>query len=458
MVRGRYHSFAVHVGKARPKLEAFSAFRGATPGRRIVQQPPSAAAPAEPQDHDSANPTVSDLGDEPTTGGRDLGAEFAPGGDAESAAHQQSSVCGSDIPPAEVARLLRPPPQLPDFFTRSKHLHLPDIRGGAGADGAGTPHAGARARPRRTPRARAPPGSVKAAHREAPGRGPRSPRPLGTPEELRVSGEQLNRAALHAMANNQLPQSHRLLQTALKAFRASAEAAAASGRARSVAVACMEAVTLNNLSCLHTMQGQPNTALLCARKALRLSQLCHKIAASEKDVSDAEENRSSSLLNLAAVLGNLGRHREAAQHASIAVESALEQRARLADAAAAAAGTGPGDPALAPAPTPTQSVAAVALYNLGTQLEGLKRRDKAERAYAEAERIAAEDLGPAHPLLDKIRAARSKVAPPEAEAAKADDSSAGKTKDDGPVRAAETAAGPAPSTAPPAPDESAPES
>jgi tetratricopeptide (TPR) repeat protein len=130
------------------------------------------------------------------------------------------------------------------------------------------------------------------------------------------------------------------------------------------------AVTLNNFSCYYRRVGKFRTALKFLERALLF-----------------EDESADTHLNLCAVLSQMGRHTEAAEHAMQAVillqENTIEYLSNL----------GSED---------RSSVLAIAFHNLAVEYEFLKRMPEALKFYHKAVVYARQHLPPDHKLIPSL--------------------------------------------------------
>lgn len=136
----------------------------------------------------------------------------------------------------------------------------------------------------------------------------------------------------------------------------------------------LRAVTLNNLGCFYKNRNKPHTALQYLDRALRIeatTPACH--------------NPAGTHLNLCAILSQLGRHREAMEHAQCALELLNY-------------GKGETEPAEKDSGGAQTSITAIAYYNLGVEQEYLKQVPQAVKSYKSAVGVAEKELGRDHAM------------------------------------------------------------
>lgn len=149
----------------------------------------------------------------------------------------------------------------------------------------------------------------------------------------------------------------------------------------------LRAVTYNNMGCFYKSFGKLHTALQYLKKAQRI----------EEKAGSRCQNPAGTHLNLCALLSQMGKHQEALQHAGRAV--------KLLEAAAQQAPANP-EPS-APAPpgsTNSESLICVAYFNMGAELEHLKKPSDALWQYQKAHENSLHELGEDHALTQQISA------------------------------------------------------
>lgn len=142
----------------------------------------------------------------------------------------------------------------------------------------------------------------------------------------------------------------------------------------------LRAVTYNNLGCFYKSMSKLHTALQYLRKAQKI----------EERSSGKCQNPAGTHLNLCALLSQMGKHTEALAHAQRALVLLKES---------------PPLPASeAPPGSSSQSLACVAHFNMGAELEHLKRPNEALRSYQSALDSCLAELGEEHALSRQISA------------------------------------------------------
>lgn len=134
----------------------------------------------------------------------------------------------------------------------------------------------------------------------------------------------------------------------------------------------LRAVTYNNMGCFYKSMGKLHTALQYLKKA--------------QDIEDRSngkcQNPAGTHLNLCALLSQMGKHQEALQHSERALKL-LE---------------------VAPPSGEGESLVSVAYFNMGAELEHLKKSTEAMWAYQRAYDSCLQELGEDHPLSQQISA------------------------------------------------------
>jgi len=140
----------------------------------------------------------------------------------------------------------------------------------------------------------------------------------------------------------------------------------------------LRAVTYNNMGCFYKSMSKLHTALQYLKKAQKI----------EERSNGRCQNPAGTHLNLCALLSQMGKHTEALQHAQRAWQL-------LKESPPPPAGEGPPG-------SSSQSLACVAHFNMGAELEHLKRPGEAIKAYQSALDSCNAELGEEHPLSRQI--------------------------------------------------------
>jgi tetratricopeptide (TPR) repeat protein len=142
----------------------------------------------------------------------------------------------------------------------------------------------------------------------------------------------------------------------------------------------LRAVTYNNLGCFYKSMSKLHTALQYLRKAQKI----------EERSSGKCQNPAGTHLNLCALLSQMGKHTEALAHAQRALVLLKESPPLPSDEA--------------PPGSSSQSLACVAHFNMGAELEHLKRPSEALKSYQAALDSCLAELGEEHALSRQISA------------------------------------------------------
>eukprot|EP00946_MAST-07B_sp_MAST-7B-sp1_P004215 g4215.t1 len=156
----------------------------------------------------------------------------------------------------------------------------------------------------------------------------------------------------------------------------------------------IRATTFTNLAIVHRQASRPHMALRCL---VRVAEL-------ESMVLDADH--ATTHLNMAAVLSTLKRHRDALGHANIAIRLLSERLETLGGAGDAnnnsESNTSPEDSNSQEEIQKVRSLLAVAHYNSAVEREHLKHRSSCLSSYRSALKVAKQQLGSEHPVVNSI--------------------------------------------------------
>merc|ERR1719253_851121 len=135
----------------------------------------------------------------------------------------------------------------------------------------------------------------------------------------------------------------------------------------------LRAVTYNNMGCFYKSMSKLHTALQYLRKAQKIE---------ERSMGKCQ-NPAGTHLNLCALLSQMGKHQEALQHSSLALQL------------------------LEASPPPehgsnSESMVCVAYFNMGAEYEHMKKTSEALWAYERAYQSCLSELGEEHPLSQQI--------------------------------------------------------
>ncbi|SPQ98495.1 unnamed protein product (mitochondrion) [Plasmodiophora brassicae] len=144
--------------------------------------------------------------------------------------------------------------------------------------------------------------------------------------------------------------------------------------------AALRATTFSNLSCLYRRSGDQRLALRAISSALKIEK---RAAAGGGRLSPVP----GTLLNMSAVLSEMGRHRSAIHYAQLALDRLTDQLAKL-------------PPHLDP--MPAYVLTAIAYHNVAVEQEHLQRPDIAHTSYARAHEFASLYLAPGHEITNAI--------------------------------------------------------
>lgn len=165
----------------------------------------------------------------------------------------------------------------------------------------------------------------------------------------------------------------------------------------------LKAITLNNLGCFHKRQGRLKTALKFTELALKIEV-----------VAQGAENPAGTYLNMCAILSELGRHQEALDHASCALEllqaeeDSNPQNYGYNEGGSGDGSDGDGDQldelgeeGGGPVKS-NSSLLAIACHNIAAEYEHLQKPVSAMRFYKQACEVAERQMGSNHPLTHAL--------------------------------------------------------
>jgi tetratricopeptide (TPR) repeat protein len=132
----------------------------------------------------------------------------------------------------------------------------------------------------------------------------------------------------------------------------------------------LRAVTYNNLGCFYKSMNKLHTALSFLKKAQGLEENAHP----------ACQNPAGTHLNLCALLSQMGKHERALEHVTKALELLQNETGE----------------------SQGESLRCVAYFNMGAELEHLRKPQEATYAYEKAKEHCLSELGDEHPLSRQI--------------------------------------------------------
>eukprot|EP00164_Ancoracysta_twista_P004931 GFYU01006705.1.p1 GENE.GFYU01006705.1~~GFYU01006705.1.p1 ORF type:complete len:274 (+),score=39.99 GFYU01006705.1:95-916(+) len=141
----------------------------------------------------------------------------------------------------------------------------------------------------------------------------------------------------------------------------------------------LRAITFNNMGCFYKRRSKLHTAIQYLEKALKIEVTTPQV-----------DNPAGTHLNLCACLSELGKHRDAKEHALCALELLENEKTYL--------------PAGSETASSMESMLAVAHHNLAVQRESLGEVDGALESYTQALEVAESQLGASSPFTQAMKA------------------------------------------------------